>query len=73
MAICNITFQKKSGEIISLTIEEAKELYNELAKLFDTKSPNPLDLRDIPWIDPKKYNPQKYPIVTCETDTVVRS
>ena len=48
MAICNITFQKKSSETISLTIEEAKELYNELSKLFGTKSPEPLDLRDIP-------------------------
>lgn len=70
MAICNITFQKKSSETISLTIEEAKELYNELSKLFGTKSHEPLDLRDIPWIDPQKYNP---PIITCETDIVVRS
>ena len=70
MAICNIIFQKKSGETINLTIEEAKELYNELAKLFDTTSPKPIDWGELPWIDPLRYNP---PIITCETDIVVRS
>lgn len=47
MAICNITFQKTSGEIITLTIEEAKLLYNELSRLFEIRSVKPKDQFDL--------------------------
>lgn len=47
MAICNITFQKTSGEIITLTIEEAKLLYNELSRLFEIRSIKPKDQFDL--------------------------
>ena len=71
MAICNITFQKKSSETISLTIEEAKELYNELSKLFGTKSPEPLDwTKNHLDFNPLDYN---HGIVNCGTDVLFKS
>ena len=69
--VCNITFQKTSGETINLTIDEARELYNELTKLFNTNLPKPIDwTKNHLDFNPLDYN---HGIVNCGTDVLFKS
>lgn len=71
--VLKMTIENEEGESITLSLQKAREVYEEMKRLFDKPIPNPYYSPDttgpgyIPWLNPYDTTDWK-PLITCQAD-----